>query len=93
MADDAATHEVGLVGDQPIAAPVLHQLRIARHGAEPALEGIVLERLHVEQFHQARKFQRRTLRGQRFENVFAARQRVIVLRLLALELGIGATDF
>jgi hypothetical protein len=33
------------------------------------------------------------LRGQGFENVFAARQWVVVLRFFALELRIGATDF
>ena len=93
MPDDAATHQIRFVGNQPVAAPVLHQLCIPRHGSEAALERLLFERLNIEQFHQASEFEGRTLCCEGFQDVFAARQRVIVLRFFAFELRIGASNF
>ena len=93
MAYDAPPDQISLVGNQPVAAPVLHQLGVARHGSKPALKGIELLRLDIQQFDQTAKFKRRTLRRSDQQDVLAARQRVLVLRLLALEFRIGAAYF
>ena len=87
---DATADEVGLVRDQPVAAAVLQQLRRARHGAEPALEVLMLEVLDVEQFAQALERNGHALLAERLEDVFAARQRGVVFGGFALEHRIGA---
>ncbi len=53
MALDAAAEQVGLVGQQPVFAAVLHQLPVAGHGAEAALEVGELVRRHLERLGQA----------------------------------------
>jgi hypothetical protein len=93
MPGHAPAHQVRLVRNQPVAAPVLHQLRFARHGAQPALERLQLEGLDVEQPGEALEFQRRPLGCQGFQDVLATRQGMLVLGLFTLELGVGATHF
>jgi hypothetical protein len=93
MPGHAPAHQVRLVRNQPVAATVLHQLRFARHGSQPALERLQLEGLDVEQPGEALEFQRRALGCQGLQDVLATRQGMLVLGLFAFEPGVGATHF
>ncbi len=87
-----AAHQVGLVGNQPVVAPVLQQLGLARHRAEATAERLVLEIGNVEQLAQAFECNRHALLGQNLQDVFTAWQRMVVIRALALDHRIGGAD-
>jgi deoxycytidylate deaminase len=83
VALDAPADEVGLVGNEPVAAAVLHDLAVALHGAQAALEGIELMLTNIEQSCQRLEGQRHAALGQRGQHVLAARQGIFVFPGLA----------
>ena len=92
MALNFSGNEISLVGNQPVAAAVLQQLRVARHGAQAPTEIDLLMRLHVEQRGEALERHRHTLLGEHLENVFPAGQGIVVFRQFPFDHGIGAAD-
>ncbi len=89
----AALQQVGLVGNQPVVATVLQQLRIARHRPEPTTERLLLEIGDVEKMANTLEANGHPQVCERLQDVFAARQRVLIFFDFALELGIGRADF
>ena len=78
-----AGNQVELGDDANRIAAVAHDLAVALHGAEPALESFALAVGDAEQFFEFRIADRYALRVQRLEYHFPARHRFIVIAALA----------
>ena len=84
MALHAPAYEVELRDDADRIAPVAHDLAVALHRREPALKSLALFPLYADELREILLLYRNALLVQRLEDVFAARQRLVVAQALAL---------
>ena len=89
MAVHDAAHEIELGDDADRVASVAHDLAVALHRGEPPLECVALGALHFQQLGELVLGHRHALLVQRVEDVFAARQRLVVALALALVMRIA----
>ena len=87
---DAAGFDIHLARQAPEPAPVLHQLAVTGHGAQPAVErDFVFFAVQAEPVQDGRERQRRAFLGQKGQDEFPARDGVVVLGLFAVEMRVG----
>ena len=91
MTLDTSLDQVGLGRQQVGVAAVAHDLAVALHGAQAAVEEVELVRRDVERSGELGERHRHAALGEKLQHVLAARQRVVVLLGLALVEGVGET--
>ena len=92
VALDAALDQIGLGRQQIGIAAVMHDLAIAHHGAQAALEVLVLVGLNVQRRNQLIKPHRYAAIRQHLQHIFAAGQGLLVLLQFALMERVSLTD-